>query len=317
MNKKDFSQRLKGVTAPLPGSIPFRSDYNFSVKMKHDGWKLIDFLVDSVPMIPREKWLSKIESGDLKVSGKPTTPDFTVVSGYRLSHTSDEKTDPPVNRNVELIYDDEDMIVVSKPAPLPMHACGRFTKNTLLNFLELTMPRTQFKITHRIDANTTGAVIFAKKKASATKIMRQFEHREVHKEYLALVDGIIEDDSFASKERIGKNTIVSGMRKLCDEGHPAHTEFEVIKRFERENQTLVKAIPKSGRTNQIRLHLAGLGFHIVGDHGYKNTEIMKDRPMTYDDDVMFLHAWKIRIKHPVSGESIEFTANIPDKFPCF
>jgi len=158
MTESEFNKKLKAVTTPLPGSIPYRNIYTFSIKMKHDGWTLIDYLTDILSLIPREKWLEKINSGNLKVSNKAATPEMIMVSGYRLSHTSDEKTDPAVSTEIQLVHDDKDFIVINKPAPLPMHPCGRFNKNTLINFLNMIYPGIDLKITHRIDANTTGVV---------------------------------------------------------------------------------------------------------------------------------------------------------------
>ena len=314
MNKEEFTNKINSVCTPLPGSIPYYHDYIFSVKKKYNNKTLIEFLDGSVPMISHENWLSKIKSGNLKVNNKPATPNMRVVSGYQISHTSDERTDPPININLGLIYSDNDLLIVDKPAPLPMHPCGRFRKNTLINILKQAF-HIDFKITHRIDANTTGIVVLAKNKVSATKIMRQFEDRTIKKEYLALVNGIVENDHFESTKSIGKEIIAGGARALSIDGEKAHSIFRVIKRYPEMNQTLLSVVPKSGRTNQIRLHLVDLGHTIVGDVNYNDTFNMNSVPMTYDSDQLLLHAWKISFIHPTTGLMGTYTSPPPNKFP--
>ena len=317
MNTKQFSQQIQQVTSPLPGSIPYCYDYIFSVKQQYNNAKLIDFLNNSVPMVSNEDWLEKISTGNLKVNNKLAKAEMKVISGYRVSHVSGERIDPAVNPNITLIHDDAQLLIINKPAPLPMHPCGRFRKNTLITILRNAFHPADFKITHRIDANTTGLVILAKDKQSATKVMTQFEHRTIHKEYLALVNGIVEKDNFESKKAVGKTVIAAGARQLCENGVEAHSIFEVMQRFPQLNQTLLRVIPKSGRTNQIRLHLVDLGHTIVGDHHYHDISALEDNPMSYDDDQLFLHSWKIRLKHPATGELTTYTAPIPEKFPDF
>ena len=315
MNREQFSQLIKKTCSPLPGSIPYHHNYNFSVKQKYNNKTLIEFLDSSLPMIPHDTWIKKIESGNLKVNNKPANIEMKMISGYQISHISDIRTDPPVNTNIELIHDDNELLIINKPAPLPMHPCGRFRRNTLINILNLALPNQKLKITHRIDANTTGIVVLAKDKTSATKVMAQFENRTIHKEYLALVDGIVKKDNFESTKAIGKEIITGGARTIAQDGNDAYTKFEVLERFPNLNQSLLRVIPKSGRTNQIRLHLVELGHTIVGDHNYHDTNNMNKVPMTYDNDQLFLHAWKVRFKHPQTGITTTYTAPIPQKFP--
>lgn len=314
MNKEQFAKAIKSATTPLPGSVPYHYDYVFSVKQQYDNMSLIDFLNASVPMVSNDEWMAKIISGNLKVNNKQAKPDMTVISGYRVSHVSDERVDPPVNPDIQLVHDDNELMIINKPAPLPMHPCGRFRKNTLISILRTAL-NTDFKITHRIDANTTGLVVLAKDKGSATAIMSQFENRTIEKHYLALVNGIVENDHFESTKAIGKEIITGGARALCDNGSEAHSIFEVVERYHELNQTLLKVTPKSGRTNQIRLHLVDIGHTIVGDHNYHDTANMEDVPMTYEDDQLFLHAWKITFKHPSTGVTTTYTAPVPAKFP--
>jgi 23S rRNA pseudouridine1911/1915/1917 synthase len=205
-------------------------------------------------------------------------------------------------------------MVINKPSPLPIHPCGRFRKNTLITILKLDFPETDFKPTHRIDANTTGIIIIAKTKKTATKIMRQFEKRTIQKEYLALVNGIIKEDRFVCNAAIGTEKLSSGGRRVELKGEKAETNFKVIERFHNKNLTLVLAKPKTGRTNQIRIHLSHLGYSILGDNSYDSVEYLEENPLTYDTDKLFLHSYSIELAHPITGLKVKYTAPIPSKY---
>jgi 23S rRNA pseudouridine1911/1915/1917 synthase len=191
-----------------------------------------------------------------------------------------------------------------------MHPSGRFNENSLIEILRKAFPKEDFKLVHRLDANTTGLVLIAKNKASAAEITKQFESKKVKKEYLALVEGRVKEDKFSSSTSISVLKTSSGGRKTVEDGEEAYTEFEVLER--RANTTLLKVRPFSGRTNQIRIHLAELGHPIVGDVGYKDVSYFKNNPLTYPKDCLFLHAWNLTVN--LNKLKFDFTAPIPAKF---
>ncbi len=305
-----FEDKIKLVTSPLPGSQPSELTYQLSVKLKFDGYTVLDMYAELFPHQSKEKWEQKIIEGSLTVNHQKVKPNFILKAGWITQNKVINKVEPNVNSNIKLIYESDDFIVIDKPAPLPIHPAGRFNKNTLTNILQLAFPQSTFKIVHRIDANTTGIVILAKNKPTANHIIKQFEHQAVKKEYLALVEGIVKTDSFFINGNISKHKTKAGGREMDEKGVEAYTKVEVIKRF--KDSTLLKIIPSSGRTNQIRLHLASIGHPIVGDKGYKNPSYFKNHPLTYQEDCLFLHAHQLQFNY--NNHLVKFIAELPNKF---
>lgn len=314
MNQSEFTQAIQQVTTPLPGSTPQVVVYKLTVKKRFEGLSIVDFFSRAVPRSTKELWVDKVESGNLTVNAKTVAINYIVKAGDLTQHSSDPKTEPDVNTNIQLIYEDDSILVVNKPSPMPMHASGRYARNTLLNILTLAFPDKDLKLLHRIDANTTGLVIIAKGKEIANNVRIQFEGKQIQKEYITLVEGIIEENNITSIQSIGNEVLSGGARKVDDSGKKAETNITVLERRTAKNQTLLSVIPLTGRTNQIRLHLAELGFPIVGDEGHKNQEFFKNNPFTYPNDSLFLHAYKLSFKHPKNGDDISFEASIPSKF---
>ncbi len=314
MNPEVFKEAIVNVSNPLPGSIPESFTYTITVKKKYERLTVVDFFLNAVPRSKAQIWIEKINSGNLKIDDKKVTINYKVKAGEVATHQTDPRIEPNINPNIQLIYNDNEVLVVNKPSPLPVHASGRFVRNTLLNILNLAFHEVDFKLTHRIDANTTGIVVIAKNKAVANNIREQFENKTVKKQYIALVEGIVENDISNLSQSIGKEVLVGGARKIDEDGKTSHTEIEVLERRIDKDQTLLKVTPFTGRTNQIRLHLAELGHPIVGDIGHKDQTYFINNPFTYATDSLFLHAHQITFIHPVTNKEIVFKAEIPKKF---
>ena len=316
MDTINFENQIKTATTPLPGCEPYTNERVFSVKGKFDGYKLIDFLTSFLPHLSKDHWLYAIDNKLLLLDGAKPWPEQVVKAGQRLVHIIPNTVDPDVNPNISLIYDDDYMVVLNKPAPIPMHACGRFHRNTLLNILNIAFPKEVFKIVHRLDADTTGIVIFVKDAKTATNLGKQFKERTTQKTYLAITTGIIEEDEFVCTVGIGTKKTAGGGREVDESGRESETIVKVLKRDHELNQTLLQVEPKSGRTNQIRIHLASIGHPIIGDDHYSQ-KVKVDKPLTLEEDALCLHAWKLKLSHPATGEHIEFTAEPPAKFGNF
>lgn len=218
-----------------------------------------------------------------------------------------------MNAAVTFLYEDDGLIVVNKPAPLPMHACGRFNRNSLNYLMGKVFSGERLRILHRLDANTTGVVLFARKKSVARPIHEQFKAGTVSKIYLAKVNGHPAGDKFSCDQKISDDTKAAGSRAIDtgESGLAATTEFEVLER-RNDGTSLVRCFPKTGRTHQIRLHLSYLGLPIVGDPTYAASEQPNEKQsLTVDDPPMCLHALSLMLQHPLTKRLVTFEAPAP------
>ena len=310
------TEQVLAATDPLPGSVAYDNVRPMNVPLRFDQKPVMDFLLAMHANLDRDFWQERLDQGRICFKEQVLNSHSIVRSGWRIEHRTPETTEPPVSNEVEIIYEDEALVVVNKPAPLPMHPCGRFNRNTLGYFLKLVYDDRQLRQTHRLDANTTGVVLYATKKRHSQKIFPQFAQGTVVKTYLALVEGVPEKDQFRCEAPISKQASATGAREVSEDGQDALTEFEVLQRRD-DGKTLVLCRPKTGRTNQIRIHLAHLGFPICGDPAYNpsvnNLSATNEKTQTLGvgDAPMCLHAWKLEVDHPETGDRQEFVADKP------
>jgi 23S rRNA pseudouridine1911/1915/1917 synthase len=288
--------------------------FTLSIKKKYDGYTLLDVYTHSFSHVDSEFWKEKIKSRNLTVDGKSAEIHQIVRAGQITQHTTPYKPEPKVNSNIQLIHATDHFWIINKPAPLPVHAGGRYLNNTLKSLLNTSFPELDFYLINRLDANTTGLVLIALNKETAQNLNKQFQNQTVRKSYLALIEGIPINNTFSSSKAIGINKTPGGGRKI-EAGKNSFTEFEILNRF--TDVSLLHVTPHSGRTNQIRLHLADINLPIVGDVGYKNSQYFEKNPLTYDEDCLFLHSWKLRFIDPLSNIEIEFEAPTNKKWATY
>jgi 23S rRNA pseudouridine1911/1915/1917 synthase len=299
---------FKSALLQLPQKVTSLSlsprTFTLSVKKRFHNYSILDLYTESFPHVDQGYWREKIISGNLKVDQQVVSITYPVKAGQITTHTVPPKEEPPVSWDLELLAATDSYWVLNKPSPLPVHAGGRYLYNTLTSGLKLAFPNQKFHLINRLDANTTCIVLVALNKETAKILGQQFENRIVKKTYLALVEGIPSSKNFSSSKSIGKLKTAAGGRSLS-EGIESNTDFKCLE--SNNNQSLLQVTPHSGRTNQIRLHLAGLNLPIVGDLGYKNPVYFETHPLTYATDSLFLHAWKLVFKDPNSTKDIEYT----------
>jgi UPF0176 protein len=213
---------------------------------------------------------------------------------------------------VEVLHEDEAIIVLNKPAPLPMHAGGRFYRNTLQHVLETVYSPQKPRPSHRLDANTTGVVVVARTRHFAGQIQPQFSRGEVEKVYLVRVNGHPREDEFTCKAPISGAAGKLGSRTVdLEAGLAARTEFRVRQRIA-DGTAILEARPLTGRTNQIRIHLAHLGFPVCGDQAYlMGNTLGESQTLAVDAPPLCLHAWRISFRHPLDQSKATFTAPPP------
>ncbi len=313
--------KLKKVTTPLPGSIPYINTRRLFVSSDQKGKMLYDVFAERVPSASQGFWEKMVErkllvevihhQDERLVEYREADPTVPLVAGQLFEQRYPGTTEPDVSTDIQILYEDSGLVVVSKPAPLPMHPCGRFNKNSLISFLEQVYHPQKLRIAHRLDANTTGVAILSRTSAVARQVQPQFEQGKVEKRYLALVHGHPPEDEFICDEPIGTSRVTGGGRRVEEGGQPSRTDFVVRERFD-DGTALLEVSPKTGRTNQIRLHIWHLGFPIVGDPMYQPGGVMQQKQtLDIDEPPMCLHAWEVRFRHPQTAEMVTFQAPPP------
>ena len=272
----------------------------------------LDAVVAERMGVTRAEAQRAIASGGVTVDGAPRPKSFRLAGGERvqveLASSSVLAAQGPA---VDVRYRDDHLLVVSKPAGLPTHPTENRRTGTLVNrLLGMQVPLAPLGgplrpgIVHRLDAGTSGLLVVASDDETYEALSAQFERHDVHRRYLALVRGAVPHDRFEVDAPLGRRG--ARIRVDATAGRAAATAFEVRERFGRA--TLVEAVPRTGRTHQIRVHLSSVGHPILGDGRYGGggehaKELGLDRP--------FLHAWRIAFDHPATDERIELEEPLP------
>jgi UPF0176 protein len=309
-------EAIRIATTPLPGSLLCDHFKPVHVPKECDGKTLLDALCRVVQSMPSAYWIAECEQGlVLHEKHGPADAERIVRSGERYIHKVAGVTEPDVNGRVEIIHEDEAIIVINKPAPLPVHPGGRFYRNTLRHILNEVYHPQKPRPVHRLDANTTGIMIMARTRHFAGSLQKQFTGRSVGKFYLVRVQGLPTDDIFSCHVPISPESSALGARLVdWETGLAAETHFRVLRR-DSDGTALLEARPITGRTNQIRIHLSHLGFPICGDATYLHGgQIGGTQTLPVDSPPLCLHAWRITCLHPLTGEPLEFTAAPPESW---
>lgn len=296
------------------GSTPYENKRWISIPKRSAGLPLIDALCDFYPGYRREQWLEAIATGEIQspiaikesLQSRPVIAEQTVREGERFLQRLQNYVEPEINPEIELVYEDAAIVVLNKCAPLPMHPSGRFNLNTLECILDAAYYPDRLRSAHRLDANTTGLVVYARKYSYSQLLQSQFTDGTVEKVYLATVVGHPNWDEIECDLAISQEPAHGGGRCIDLNGSPASTRFRVLSR-QADNTTLIEARPLTGRTHQIRLHLSSLGFPIVDDPLYLASGTARAQPdPALQNRPMGLHAHRLSFVHPVTKLRVVF-----------
>ena len=304
---------LDEVSEPLPGVTAQENRRPFSIKQHYDKWKLIDVLVTVFPHIEAEEWQHRCETGRfVSYRDEVRDADYIVRAGERVLQIFPPEVEPDVSNDIRILHEDEAIVVLHKPAPLPMRPSGRFHRKTLQYLMGLVYEAPQVvRIVHRLDANTSGLLVMARTRHFAKLLQRQFIERKVEKRYLVRVQGQPSENAFSCEASISDEATQAGAREIDEGGQSAHTEFKVLAR-KKDGTTLLEANPITGRTNQIRIHLWHLGMPVLGDPTYlPKGEKGERQTLEVKDASMQLMAWKLAFEHPLKHEQVEFEGEWP------
>lgn len=270
---------------------------------KYIGYTAVDYFADRFPYLNREEWRDRIEDGRITVNGERVAPGTLLREHDFIVTRMGIREEPVADRTLDVVYEDDAIRVFNKGAPLPVHPSGRYFKNSLTELLKEAYPDETPRPVQRLDALTTGLIVFAKSRQAASHLMHEFQGHRVDKEYLALVEGVPSGKSFVVDAPIGK--VPDAARAVGSQTRnpkPAVTHFECLSTL--NGRTLLRAVPRSGRTNQIRVHLAHRGLPVVNDPVYGRK--------TEDGHRYGLHAYRLRF-NSIEG-AIDLTAPWPSHF---
>jgi RluA family pseudouridine synthase len=306
---------LRKAVDPLPGSVAYDNERPIHVPREYDESTLLEMVCGLFPHIPAEEWALRCADGRFhreSAVGPVMAATDLVRAGERCVQRFPAATEPEVNPDVRLIHEDEAILVLLKPAPLPMHPGGRFNRNTLQYFLNAVYAPQRPRFVHRLDANTTGLVVCARTRHFAALLQQQFRKGQVEKIYLARTQGQPAWDEYTSEVPISADPGHLGTHAVDEEaGQACRTEFRVLRR-DGDGTALLEARPLTGRTNQIRVHLWHLGFPLQGDAAYLPGQQLGDtQTLDLADRPLCLHAWKLAFHHPLTGERLEFVSERP------
>ena len=302
------NEQIARLTAALPGSQPYDHHKPVTIPAQFDGRSLLAALLGIFPHIPAQTWQQRFAAGRMLNA----SAEQIVRAGERYVHLVPAVIEPNVDMRVEVLYEDEAIVVLNKPAPLPMHPGGRFYRNTLQHVLDAVYAPQKPRPSHRLDANTTGVLIVARTRHFAGQIQPQFADGEVEKVYLTRVTGHPAWDELVCEAPISSDAGKLGSRTVDEvSGLPARTEFRVQERSV-DGTTLLEARPLTGRTNQIRIHLAHLGYPVCGDPAYlAGNTVGESQTLDVEDPPLCLHAWRVSFRHPLDHQTVTFTAAPP------
>ena len=304
---------------------PSRMDNNrFSIIADEEGTRLDVFLSDKLSLT-RTKVKNMIEGGHVRLGGKIPKPSAKLKKGSVLEGEippEEPLSLAPEAIPLDILYEDEYILAVNKPEGMVVHPSFGHKEGTLVNAVlaylgeeklkgdaEAEVPNQRPGIVHRLDKGTTGVILIAKDTKTQELLSALFKDREVRKTYRAVVEGAINKDGGTIEGRIGRHPVErKKMAVVKEKGREAVTGFKVIKRM--KEFTYVEAYPKTGRTHQIRVHLAHIGHPIVGDETYgRKARRMAGRPL--------LHAYTINFSHPAKGGAVSITAPVPEDMEDF
>ena len=278
--------------------------------------RLDHFLAKRLPQYSRTRLQQLIRSGFVRLNGASTRPRQIVRAGDKI----DVRESPveqietrPQRIPLDILFEDDDLIVINKPAGLTVHPGAGQREHTLVNALLshcTTLSGIGGKerpgIVHRLDKETSGCLVVAKNDLIHRELSRQFADRTVEKIYLALVAEKLRKPTGVIEERIGRHPVHrQRMSVTTKRGRTAKTEYRVVR--SNEEASLIECRLHSGRTHQVRVHLHHLGHPVLGDKVY-GARLVKNFPR------QMLHAWKLGFRHPQTGEWKQFQASVPDDF---
>lgn len=294
---------------PLQGSEVFLSPAESDT-----GTRIDKYLAAARPGLSRTEVQRLIKAGEVLVNDAPVKASYKLETGDNITLVLPEPENTeilPEAIAIDILYEDDDLAIINKPAGMVVHPAFGNREGTLVNAALVRWPQIKSVggdeeragIVHRLDKDTSGVIVVAKHNSALANLQAQFKNRTAYKKYLALVEGVPSSLAGVVDAPIGRSATQRKRMAVKRDGREAVTQYEVLEDL--ETHALLSIELKTGRTHQIRVHMAWLGNPVVGDslYGYRKQRIKMKR--------LFLHAAELQIDSPTTGERMTFTAPLP------
>lgn len=287
------------------------------VEQNYKGYRLDKYISKIRKDFSRNHIQKLINDGKVEVNGKTEKKSYQVQTNDQIIIYKEKPKVLDLKKkemDLDIIYEDHEIIVINKPVGLIVHPVKGNRTNTLVNALLAYSDKLgningtiRPGIVHRLDKNTSGAILVAKTQESLNELQKQFKNRETKKIYRTILKGTLPYNSGKIDAPIGRDpNNRTKMAVIKENSKKAITKFRVLDRF--KNYTYVEVDLKTGRTHQIRVHFSHLGYPIIGDQKYGEKEKI------FDLQHHLLHAYKIGFNHPLKKEWVEYKAELPEEF---
>ncbi len=289
------------------------------------GQRIDNFLVKHLKGVPKSRIYRMLREGEVRVSGHRAKPEYKIAEGDEIRIPPVRVAEPAATPQASLagqplldrvIYRDDALLVIDKPAGQAVHG-GSGISLGVIEQLRQELPQAKFlELAHRLDRETSGVLVLALKRSALVELHRMLREGETRKTYLALATGLWRDAVRHVKLPLQRYLNDDGERRVAvsDDGQRAHTIFRLVRKF--PELSLLEAELKTGRTHQIRVHLAALDHCIAGDDKYGFPEVnraLKKRGLKR----MFLHAARLELKHPLTGAPLVLEAPLAPDLQSF
>ena len=267
-----------------------------------------DFSRETITKMIAEEYIL-VNGKSIKASYKVKDNDVILIKDGFVKEMKLEAT----KMEIDIVYEDEYLMVINKNSGVVVHPGAGNSNDTLVNgllYYNKTLSKgEEFRpgIVHRLDKDTSGLMIVAKNDKAHELLANDFKNKRIHREYIALLDGVFPQEKAIIDAPIGRSKQYFDKMEVCKDGKKAITNLEVIKKY--KDYTLVKLVLETGRTHQIRVHLAYIGYPVHNDPVYSNK--------VCTDFGQFLHSAYLKFKHPITGEVLEFNSKLPEEFQTF
>ena len=291
----------------------------FIVKKEEENNRIDSYLTKQKNELSRVAVQRLIDEEKILVNGKKIKASYKVKENDEITVEEEKPKEIELKAQdipVEVIYEDNDIIVVNKPKGIVVHPANGNPDGTLVNAI-MSICKDSLSgiggeirpgIVHRIDKDTSGILIVAKNDKAHINLSEQIKNHEVQKTYIALVRGMVKENEATINMPIGRSTKDRKKMAVDKNGKNAITHFKVIKRYPQNNCTLLEVQIETGRTHQIRVHLSQIGYPIIGDTVYSNGK------NEWGIQGQCLHAKSLKFKHPTTGKEMFLEAEIPEYF---